>query len=249
LLNSVSGFGKIAVPAGELIFLGILTITALDRSKMKRFDNKRFAGLWTSIQERQRRFHDAIKASRKANIAEFSELPKTIDSVAESLYLALRRADIVSSEVIKSEGALGHQFPVHTHNVGNDPQAKELFRIADKNIAEYRSNFGAVMASVQRTEAQAAVFSTTLDNVRLKMLGYRLTGKQPSMSSQEFLETIAETKMQLRSIDMALDELELTPFPKTISVMPDAPINLPMTPPEIPAEAQARIRINQDETP
>jgi hypothetical protein len=105
--------------------------------------------------------------------------------------------------------------------VTHDRQAQELYRIADKNIAEYRQRFQAVMAGVERTEAQAAVMTTTLDTLRIKMLGYRLVGRDPDAPTQEFLAALAEARMQLDSIDTALSELELTPFPKTITVMPE----------------------------
>ena len=104
-----------------------------------------------------------------------------------------------------------------------DKQAQELYRIADKNIAEYRQHYIGVMAGVERTEAQAAVFTTTLDTLRMKMLSYRLVGKETESPTQDFLAALTEARMQLESIDKALDELELSPFPKTISVMPDAP--------------------------
>ena len=71
------------------------------------------------------------------------------------------------------------------------------------------------------TEAQVAVFTTTLDTLRMKMLGYRLVGKDTESPTQDFLAAITEARMQLESIDKALEELDLTAFPKTISIMPD----------------------------
>jgi hypothetical protein len=108
----------------------------------------------------------------------------------------------------------------------HDPQSKELYRIADKNIAEYRSHFAGVMAGVQRTEAQSAVFMTTLDTLRMKMIGYRLVGRSPELGSSEFLDALAEARAQLEAIDTALEELDLGHYPKTISVIP------PPMPPE-----------------
>ncbi len=92
--------------------------------------------------------------------------------------------------------------------------------MADKNIAEYRQQFAGVMAGVHRTEAQSAVYMTTLDTLRMKMLGYRLVGKSPEMSSHDFLEALAEARAQLQSIDTALEELDLGHYPKTIAVVP-----------------------------
>jgi hypothetical protein len=69
------------------------------------------------------------------------------------------------------------------------------------------------MGGVERTEAQAAVFTTTLDTLRMRMLGHRLAGRSPELAHTEFLQAMTEARMQLDSIDKALDELELTPFP------------------------------------
>jgi len=84
-----------------------------------------------------------------------------------------------------------------------------------------------VMAGVERTEAQAAVFTTTLDTLRMKMLSYRLVGKETESPTQDFLAALTEARMQLESIDKALDELELTPFPRTVSIMPEVPATEP----------------------
>ena len=120
-----------------------------------------------------------------------------------------------------TERGMLNQPPTWTAS-SNDPQSRELYRLADKNIAEYRAQYAGVMAGVQRTEAQSAVFMTTLDTLRMKMIGYRLVGRSPEMASQEFLEALAEARMQLQSIDTALEELDLGHYPKTISVVPPA---------------------------
>lgn len=190
-------------------------------SRKKLFVNSRFELLWHACQDRFRRFHEAISAIRKHKVAQFEEMPRTIESVHANLYIALRRADATYHEVTKSEGWLLLSSPPAPPPVSGDPQAQELYRLADKNVAEYRKHFAEVMAGVRRAEAQAAVFTTTLDTLRMKMLGYRLTGKRNEMDTQEFLMTITEAKMQLEAIDKALDELDLTPFPKTISVIPE----------------------------
>jgi hypothetical protein len=126
---------------------------------------------------------------------------------------------MISYEVTLTEKGFYTQPPAW-NPPSHDPQAKELYRIADKNIAEYRGHLAGVMAGVQRTEAQSAVLMTTVDTLRMKMIGYRLIGRSPELSSREFLEAMQEAKMQLAAIDRALDELELTAFPKTIAVMP-----------------------------
>jgi hypothetical protein len=73
---------------------------------------------------------------------------------------------------------------------------------------------------VQRTEAQSAVFMTTVDTLRMKMLGYRLVGKSPEVGSHEFLQALNEAKLQLQAIDKALDELDMGQYPKMIASMP-----------------------------
>jgi hypothetical protein len=142
------------------------------------------------------------------------DLPVTVQAVGSTLYFALRRADIVVREVTTSEGwlmAVQH----HTGPISPDQKAQELYRLADKNIAEYRQHYQTVMSGVERTEAQAAVFTTTLDTLRMRMLGHRLAGRSPELAHTEFLQAMTEARMQLDAIDKALDELELTPFPGT----------------------------------
>jgi hypothetical protein len=142
---------------------------------------------------------------------------------------------MVAHEVMATERGMLNQPPTWTPS-SSDPQSRELYRLADKNIAEYRAHYAGVMAGVQRTEAQSAVFMTTLDTLRMKMIGYRLVGRSPEMASQEFLEALAEARMQLQSIDTALEELDLGHYPKTISVV---------TPPAIPEDVQQRLNQGQ----
>ncbi|CAN1569222.1 hypothetical protein MCEMSE15_03110 [Fimbriimonadaceae bacterium] len=201
---------------GVLLF--VLSMMALSASVERRFKDRRMRALWKGCEERLARFEEALKRMRKDQVADLQEMPQTIRGVSKGLYFALRRADQISVEVAESEKGLYDSPPV-TANHGHDPQSKELYRIADKNIAEYRQQFQAVMSGVRRTEAQAAVFMTTVDTLRMKMIGYRLVNKSPALSSQDFLEAMAEARAQLQSIDTALDELDLSHYPKTISVV------------------------------
>lgn len=203
-----------------LITLTLHALFAFSASTKRRFTNPKFAFLWKSCQERLKLFNEVRQKLAKDRIGEWEDLPKTIDRVADSLYLALRRADAISHEVALTEKGLYSQ-PPNWATPSHDPQAKELYRIADKNIAEYRSQFSAVMAGVHRTEAQCAVFMTTVDTLRMKMIGYRLVGRQPEVSSIEFLEAMTEAKQQLAAIDTALDELLLMPSPTMIATIPD----------------------------
>ncbi len=214
------------VSPAKLITIGFLVLAtvanAYTTSIRKRFLNKRYEALWTGCKDRLVRFHEVRNKMRREQVADLLEVPKTIDRTAESIYYALRRADLISNEVHASEKGLYNVPPVWSPPT-TDPQSNELYRIADKNIAEYRQGFAGVMAGVQRTEAQSAVFMTTVDTLRMKMLGYRLVGKSPELSSHDFLEALTEAKLQLASIDHALEELELSPYPKTIAVQPDKP--------------------------
>jgi len=193
--------------------------TAFTASVKRRFINKRYEALWIGCKDRLERFDDVLTKMRREQVADLHDMPRTIRRVGESLYYALRRADYIANEVQRTEqGVLAS--PPAWQSPSEDPQAKELYRIADKNIAEYRAQFAGVMAGVHRAEAQCAVYMTTLDSLRMKMIGYRLVGRGPEMSSHDFLEALGEAKLQLNAIDQALDELDFTQMPKMIAAMP-----------------------------
>ncbi|MBL8064299.1 MAG: hypothetical protein JNM34_00420 [Chthonomonadaceae bacterium] len=239
----IRGSGTSIVPlcVTSAVLLAASTMTAWDRSKEKRFKSERFRLIWRACQERQKRFHQGLRAVSKRGIAELQELPQTIDAIGVDLYCALRRADNVATEVVASEGWLIAQPPTG-QAMSPDRQAQELYKLADKNIAEYRQHYQSVMAGVERTEAQIAVYTTTLDTLRMKMLGYRLVGKDTESPTQEFLAALTEARMQLDSIDKALDELELTPFPRTYSTIP----GLQAGPPPLPDHVQELVRGKDD---
>lgn len=226
--------------------VGLTCVAAYRRSVGKRFRNPRFQVLWHGCQERIRRFENGTRELSRAGFAQLSELPQTIHSLADELYVALRRADDIEFEVGRSEGWLASQMR-HGLVAPRDPQAQELYRVADQNIAEYRRHLDSVMAGVKRAEAQAAVFMTTLDTLRIRMLGHRFGGRGVEADSQQFLEAVTEARMQLDAIDKALDEIAATPFPEKISVIPPSvPGGLDQealgrsTPPEIPEEVRRR---------
>ncbi len=204
-----------------LLLLGIGTHYAMAdaAAKRKRFINPRFSSMWNGCRERFESFEDGINKLKRAEIAQFQELPDTVRDLAMTIYNALRRADLLFEEVLQSEG-VDRIRPGVPMFKPTDPQAQELYRIAEKNLGEYRDHYNELMAGIQRTEAQATVFMTTLDNLRVKMLGYRLIGKNPSMNSEEFLSALAEARAQLSAIDRALDELDLSHYPKTVAVIP-----------------------------
>jgi len=231
-----------------LAMLGLIgichTAAAYNASLGKRFLQKRYEALWNGCQERLKLFEEVLAKMRKESVADLQEMPKTIRRVGQQLYSALRRADMISHEVQLTERGLYHQ-PPSWQAPTRDAQATELYRIADKNIAEYRHQFAGVMAGVQRTEGQCAVFMTTVDAIRMKMIGYRLAGKGPELSSRDFLDALQEARLQLDAIDKALDELDLGPFPTTIAAMP------PPFPPqakiaEAPADSELGSEVQQE---
>lgn len=211
--------GSVSFLIAIIFGLSVQAVLANAAAKRKRFINARFSALWNGCRERFESFEDGMNKLRKAEIAQFQELPDTVSNLAMTIYNALRRADILFEEVLQSEG-VDRVRPGLPMFKPTDPQAQELYRIAEKNLGEYRSHYNELMAGIQRTEAQATVFMTTMDNLRVKMLGYRLIGKNPSMNSEEFLSVLAEARAQLSAIDQALDELDLSHYPKTIAVVP-----------------------------
>jgi hypothetical protein len=202
-----------------LLITCIWILSSKKAAYLRRFSNKRYEGLWHGCVDRLQRFEDVLKKLRKEQIADLQEMPKTVRRVGESLYLALRRADIIATEVQKTEQGIYHAPPAW-QSPSSDSQATELYRIADRNIADYRAQFAGVMAGVHRAEAQSAVFMTTLDSLRMKMIGFRLVGKSPELSSRDFLEALGEAKLQLSAIDQALDELDFSQMPQMIAAIP-----------------------------
>lgn len=213
----LQAFGIKALITAAVVLFWITT--SYSTSVGKRFMSKRHAAMWNGCQDRLNRFEEVLRKMRKDQVANLSEMPSTIRRVGKTLYRALRRADMIANEVEKTEKDLYNAPPIWA-TPSNDAQSKELYRLADKNIAEYRQQFAGVMAGVHRTEAQSAVYMTTLDTLRMKMLGYRLVGKSPEMSSYDFLEALAEARAQLASIDTALEELDLGHYPKNIAAVP-----------------------------
>ena len=226
-------FGR-AVMGWAFLALGHYGV-AMQAADRKKWSHPRMKSLWAGCEDRMARFEEVVKRSRRdRTAADLTEMPRTIRKVSRSLYEALRRADIVTTEVEATERGMIGRPPVWNAST-NDAQSRELYGLADRNIAEYRGHFAAVMAGVQRAEAQSAVFMTTLDSLRMKMIGHRLVGRSPEVGTHDFLEALAEARTQLEAIDTALDELDLGHYPTTISV----PGNT--TPPPIPDDVQRRL--------
>lgn len=215
----------IAMQLAGLLAVGVgHALTSYNASIERRWHSPHFHELWNRCRDRLSRFKEVLGQMRKEQLADLHEMPKTIESVGGSLYAALRRADMIAHEVMLTEKDL-HNVPPTYGTLSHDAQAKELYRIADKNIAEYRMQFAGVMAGVQRAEAQAAVYATTLDSLRMKMIGHRLVGRSAELSTMDFLTALGEAKLQLEAIDKALDELDFSSMPTVVVQPPPAPVD------------------------
>lgn len=211
--------GVVWTIAWLIAILGAAGLTALRASIAKRFIHRRFGLIWEGCEDRLARLEQVLKRVRKDKLADLQEMPKTVRRIGEAIYIALRKADVLSHEVQATERGVLNQPPSWA-SLSSDPQAQELYRLADKNIALYRQQFAGVMAGVQRVEAQAAVFITTLDSLRMQLIGHRLVGRSPELSSHDMLTALTEARLQLDAIDKALDELDFSQMPQMIAVVP-----------------------------
>lgn len=210
------------------VLLAFALETARKWSRAHEFRNPKLRYLWKTCEERLERFEDARRKHRKTDLPEFTEMPRTIGNVAKNLRLALRRADVLLKEVEASEGVFGGYAPPVVSQPINpellaDKDTNTLYRLADRNLAEYRSGLSNLLGGVARTEAQATVFATTLDTLRLKMLGHRLGTRRPEMETEEFVGSVIEAKAQMDAIDRALEDLELGVFARPLTD-PGSPI-------------------------
>lgn len=206
-----------------IVIIGGTLALAYRKSLSKRWLHPKFRELYEACQDRRSRLADGLKKMKKSKIADLQELPASADKLLADIYIALRKADLLLHEINLSESRSAP--PVgNTNRFVSDQQAQELFKVADRNIAEYSQHFKSVVAGIERSEAQAVVFATTLDTLRVRMLGYRLTGRAVEADTREFLNVVTEAKMQFEAIDKALDEIELTPFPEIVSI-PSSDLN------------------------
>lgn len=220
LMSSLSG--NVPVYALALIGAAVGAGLAWSRSTKRRFGNMRLARAWAQVADRSGRLTRELRNAKKRSIADLEDLPRNVVRVRRQLYVSLRTADLMLSEISRSERPGGS--PEKPDLVSGDPQAQELYRIADKHLAEYRRRFAELVSSVERTEAQAAVFVSLLDSLRVQLLQHRLGRVSALPDTQEFLEAVTEAKMQLDAIDKTLEELALTPFPKILTYLPDDPV-------------------------
>ncbi len=233
----ISGIAENPAAGISIIFgtflIGFNAYFAKKRSLFNRWQNARFRELYSACVDRRQRLDEALKKMKKSKIADLKELPKSADNLLSEIYSALRRADLLLHEVGLSESRISPPVLGNNHRLVSDQQAQELFKVADRNIAEYGQHFKAVVAGIERSEAQAVVFATTLDTLRVRMLGYRLTGKNVEADTKEFLNVVTEAKMQFQAIDKALEEIELTPFPEVVTIRQNIQNSEPNTPPNV----------------
>ncbi len=228
-----------------LVLLGFGFESARKWAKAHEFRSPKLRYLWKVCEERLCRFEEAQRKHRRTDMPELTEMPVAVRGVSGNLRLALRRADVLLLEVEASEGAFGMQGPPPIAAFGsaplpnelmNDRDTSSLYQLADRNVAEYRAGLHNLLAGVARTEAQAAVFATTLDTLRLKMLGYRLGSRRPEMETQDFIGSIHEAKAQMNAIDKALEDLEVNVFAR--------PFNPIANPASMPPELHQRLGEN-----
>lgn len=188
--------------------LGMYAATVREEFRQKRFKNPEHRQLWELIRDRLIRFRAALNRAPDSIRSGLHEVPKTIERTAKHLYVSLRKADLVKHEINRSEGRFGiSAMPFRM--TSQDRQTSEMYMLADKNVAEYRKYYEAVVARVTRTEGQCAVFVSALDSLRVQLLAYRLGSDEADLSREDFLSTMAEVKGQLESINRALDELDI----------------------------------------
>lgn len=197
--------------AGALVVL--FTPGRWKKSKRDRFYNSRFYHLWTTCQERDRSLRAALKGLKKSQALEFFELPKTIDSVGDSLYIALRKADIVMHELQKSEG-LRMSSGSFSNRTIYDEEAVALYQQAAQRDRDYNTHFSQILGSIEQAEGQAALYISSLDSLRVQVLKHRLGSRlvREGPQAEELKQSLSEAKMMLDSIDKALDELDASPF-------------------------------------
>lgn len=206
------------------IFSAYATLHAAKKKALaKRFKNPYFELRWNNCKDRVERFNSLMKSVPQTRNGALTEVPRTIETVSTELYRTLRTADIVAEELRVSEG-MHYNEPIKnetTYAGGGyvpDRQSNELWVAADKNRAEYLQRIKNVQVSIVRSDAQVEVFLTAMDALRLNLMGLKLTPSRDDHSSYALLSSMAEVKLQMASITSALEELDFSIYPKTISV-------------------------------
>lgn len=210
------GFKGVAIFA---IVAAALARSAWVDAASKRFKDRQFKALWEAMIDKVARFKLVLKNFRKEQLGSLKEMELNVERTQLRLYESLRKADHVQSMIELTERP-NDQSHIWTAR-HNNHETTELYKMADKNIAEYRKEMLTLRAGVERVEAQSAVFLTTLDSLRARMLTHHLGGATNQLESREFLGMISETRLQLDSIEKALDELNFNAYP--VDVPPPIP--------------------------
>lgn len=196
-----------------LFVLAFCYRSARSQAEKKKFADPRFRDLSESCLDRFTRFQEVIQRGNKNLPQAIEALSNRLADVHLTVQLALRRADHIAVELRQSERGLRPWSGQSTQPIP-DAQSRQLYGLADRTFSEYKRNMEAIAAGIRRTEAQSAVFMTTVDSVRMKLLGYKLVGNTASFEHDEFLRSIGEARDQIEAIDQALDELDLGMFSK-----------------------------------
>lgn len=214
-LSSASRFVTI-LPA---LFFGLAPILywvggAYLRTKKFPFESTQILHVWNDAKDRISRLEAAIREQKKVLGVDMSDILTTVRRVHQSLFNALRNADDLADELTKSERSIGPiaNAPPAAPIAGSGPETNRLLQIAEKQRAEYLKTHNSLHDSVSRTIAEARVFVNTLDNVRIRLLGYRMVNMSDDFGREEFLHSLTEVKTSLDSMDKSLGEINLDPF-------------------------------------
>lgn len=244
--------------AGAMLMLatgGLWYSNWVEDRKRPLFKYHPYVALWKTVVDRLERFEKAYAGVHGTLDDELPILKKKVLDTADTVFGALLRADVMRIELEKSEGPNAGAFLAapDMSRPANDAKVQELYQLADRNMAEYRQRLGAVTSGIHRCEAQTTVFVTTLDNLRMRLLGYRLIGKSPEIEHQQFLDSIGSAKAELDAVDKALEELsfdrlvaqselEMAVAPVEVSPTLEDRLNQVTAPPPLPVDAKIEDR-------
>jgi hypothetical protein len=214
-LSSASRF----VTIYPTLFFGLVPVLywagrAYLRTKKFPFESTQILHVWNDAKDRISRLEAAIREQKKVLGVDMSDILTTVRRVHQSLFNALRNADDLADELTKSERSIGPiaNAPPAAPIAGSGPETNRLLQIAEKQRAEYLKTHNSLHDSVSRTIAEARVFVNTLDNVRIRLLGYRMVNMSDDFGREEFLHSLTEVKTSLDSMDKSLGEINLDPF-------------------------------------
>lgn len=234
----------VLAPLVLAVGVGFACMKAKQAAHRKRFAHARFRHLWEVATDRRQRLQEAVRGVREAKIAQLSEVVSTMESVYQSLYRSLRHADIVLEEIAKTEKGM-HEVPLSRSQAGpgdRDPDLQDLFQLADKNVSEYRHRMHGLQKDVRRTEAQAEVFITTLDSLRVQMLGLRLSDAQSAMNQGAFVRALSDAREQLHEVERALNDLDFARTAAQHELDLDSLMQGSQQPPPLPQDARVHER-------